>query len=117
MRRSTTWPGRWPRTVGRAVRPRVVRNLLSGTYLGHPLHPVLTDLSIGGWVMCWSPPAWVAAVPTAAAGLNDWSDTPGPRPGSGCKPGPRPGSGCKPDPEGTPLSRAISSPVVHDADS
>jgi hypothetical protein len=89
------------------VRPRVVRNLLSGTYLGHPLHPVLTDLSIGGWVMCWSPPAWVAAVPTAAAGLNDWSDAPGPRPGSGCKP----------DPEGTPLSRAISSPVVHDADS
>ena len=25
--------------VGRAVRPRVVRNLLSGTDLGHPLHP------------------------------------------------------------------------------
>ena len=39
------------RTVGRAVRPRVVRNLLSGTYLGHPLHPVLTDLPIGAWVM------------------------------------------------------------------
>ncbi len=34
-------------TVGRAVQPRVVRNLLSGTYLGHPLHPVLTDLPIG----------------------------------------------------------------------
>jgi hypothetical protein len=26
------------RAVGRAVRPRVVRNLLSGTDLGHPLH-------------------------------------------------------------------------------
>src|SRR5579864_3751466 len=39
------------RTVGRAVRPRVVRNLLSGTDLGHPLHPVLTDLPIGAWVM------------------------------------------------------------------
>ena len=25
--------------VGRAVRPRVVRNLLSGTDLGHPLPP------------------------------------------------------------------------------
>ena len=42
---------------------------------GHPLHPVLTDLPIGAWVMsalldaaggpaaegppvCWSPPAW-----------------------------------------------------------
>jgi hypothetical protein len=24
--------------VGRAVRPRMVRNLLSGTNLGHPLH-------------------------------------------------------------------------------
>ena len=37
--------------VGRAVRPRVVRNLLSGTDLGHPLHPMLTDLPIGAWVM------------------------------------------------------------------
>jgi hypothetical protein len=26
------------RAVGRAVRPTVVRNLLSGTDLGHPLH-------------------------------------------------------------------------------
>ena len=60
--------------VGRAVQPRVVRNLLSGTDLGEPLHPMLTDLPIGAWVMsalldtaggpaaegpptCWSPPA------------------------------------------------------------
>ena len=81
--------------VGRAVRPRVVRNLLSGTDLGHPLHPVLTDLPIGAWVMsalldaAGGPAAEgaadllvaagvVAAVPTAAAGLNDWSDTVGP---------------------------------------
>ena len=40
-----------PGAVSRAVRPRVVRNLLSGTHLGHPLHPVLTDLPIGAWVM------------------------------------------------------------------
>jgi nitrite reductase/ring-hydroxylating ferredoxin subunit len=82
------------RTVGRAVRPRVVRNLLSGTDLGHPLHPMLTDLPIGAWVMsalldAVGGPAEgaadllvtagvVAAVPTAAAGLNDWSDTVGP---------------------------------------
>jgi nitrite reductase/ring-hydroxylating ferredoxin subunit len=82
-------------TVGRAVRPRVVRNLLSGTYLGHPLHPVLTDVPIGAWLMAalldaaGGPAAEgaadllvtagvVAAVPTAAAGLNDWSDTDGP---------------------------------------
>ena len=81
--------------VGRAVRPRVVRNLLSGTNLGHPLHPLLTDLPIGAWVMSAPPGAAggpaaegaadllvtagvVAAVPTAAAGLNDWSGTAGP---------------------------------------
>jgi nitrite reductase/ring-hydroxylating ferredoxin subunit len=81
--------------VGRAVRPRVVRNLLSGTYLEHPLHPMLTDLPIGAWVMsalldaAGGPAAEgaadllvaagvAAAVPTAAAGLNDWSDTAGP---------------------------------------
>jgi predicted membrane protein DUF2231 len=73
----------------------VVRNLLSGTDLGHPLHPMLTDLPIGAWVMsalldaAGGPAAGgaadllvtagvVAAVPTAAAGLNDWSDTAGP---------------------------------------
>src|SRR6476659_3128820 len=83
-------------TVGRAVRPRMVRNLLSGTYLGEPQHPVLTDLPIGAWVMAAlrdaaGGPAGeraadllvaagvVAAVPTAAAGLNDWSDTAGPQ--------------------------------------
>jgi nitrite reductase/ring-hydroxylating ferredoxin subunit len=82
--------------VGRAVRPRLVRNLLSGTYLGEPQHPVLTDLPIGAWVMsalldaAGGPAAEgaadllvaagvVAAVPTAAAGLNDWSDTVGPQ--------------------------------------
>lgn len=37
--------------VGNAVRPRVARNLLSGTNLGHPLPPMLTDLPIGAWSM------------------------------------------------------------------
>jgi hypothetical protein len=37
--------------TSRAVRPRPVRNLLSRTYLGHPLHPPLTDLPIGAWAM------------------------------------------------------------------
>jgi nitrite reductase/ring-hydroxylating ferredoxin subunit len=81
--------------VRRAVRPRAVRNLFSGTDLGHPLHPVLTDLPIGAWVMSALLDAAggsaaegaadllvaagvVTAVPTAAAGLNDWSDTTGP---------------------------------------
>ena len=80
--------------VGQAVRARTVRNILSGTALGHPLHPVLTDLPIGAWSMATlldtiggadSAPAAdilvcagiAAAIPTAAAGLNDWSDTQG----------------------------------------
>ncbi|MFE4545166.1 Rieske 2Fe-2S domain-containing protein [Arthrobacter sp. NPDC056727] len=80
--------------VGKAVRPRAVRNTLSGTSLGHPLHPVLTDFPIGAWTMATlldavggpvSEPAAdilvaagiATAVPTAAAGLNDWSDTQG----------------------------------------
>lgn len=80
--------------VGRLVRPRPVRNLLSGTDLGHPLHPPLTDVPIGAWSMsvlldCVGGARCrraadvllltgvAAAVPTAATGLNDWSDTMG----------------------------------------
>jgi len=82
------------KAVGKAVQPRPVRNTLSGTALGHPLHPVLTDFPIGAWTMATvldavggpaSEPAAdilvavgiATAVPTAAAGLNDWSDTEG----------------------------------------
>ena len=81
--------------VARGVRPRAVRNLLSGTYVGHPLHPMLTDLPIGAWSMATLldtvggseaeraadllvGAGVLAAVPTAATGLNDWSDTVGP---------------------------------------
>ena len=39
------------RVVGPMVRPTAVRNLLSGTYVGHPLHPMLTDVPIGAWGM------------------------------------------------------------------
>ena len=82
------------KAVGKAVQPRPVRNTLSGTTLGHPLHPVLTDFPIGAWTMATvldavggpaSEPAAdilvavgiATALPTAAAGLNDWSDTQG----------------------------------------
>jgi nitrite reductase/ring-hydroxylating ferredoxin subunit/uncharacterized membrane protein len=78
--------------VGKAVQPRVIRNLLSGTYLGHPAHPMLTDVPIGAWTMsalldiAGGPETEQAAdllvgagilsaIPTAATGLNDWSDT------------------------------------------
>jgi nitrite reductase/ring-hydroxylating ferredoxin subunit/uncharacterized membrane protein len=82
-------------SIAGVVRPRVVRNLLSGVYLGHPLHPMATDVPIGAWGMAGlldaigaraAEPAadllvtvgTVAAVPTAASGLHDWSDTAGP---------------------------------------
>ena len=75
-----------------AVRPRVVRDLLSGTKLGHPLHPALTDAAIGAWSMAGlldlaggseaepvadllTAAGVAAAVPTALTGLNDWCDT------------------------------------------
>ena len=78
--------------VGKAVQPRAVRNLLSGTRLGHPAHPMLTDLPIGAWSMSAVLDLFggadaeraadllvgagiLSAFPTAATGLNDWSDT------------------------------------------
>jgi nitrite reductase/ring-hydroxylating ferredoxin subunit/uncharacterized membrane protein len=80
--------------VSRVVHPEAIRNALSGTHLGHPLHPVLKDIPIGAWSMSMLLDIFggvgrrsaadllvgvgvVAAVPTAAAGLNDWSDTTG----------------------------------------
>ncbi len=79
------------RKVAAAVRPRPVKDLLSGSWLGHPLHPLLTDVPVGAWLSALvldftggrrSQEAAdrlialgiVAAVPTAAAGLSDWSD-------------------------------------------
>lgn len=78
--------------VARAVQPRAVRNVASGTFIGHPLHPLLTDVPIGAWTMAGvldliggqaSESAAdllvkvgiLGALPTAASGLNDWSDT------------------------------------------
>ncbi|WP_207933525.1 Rieske (2Fe-2S) protein [Actinomadura sp. GC306] len=80
------------KVVQRAVRPRMIRNMLSGAKMGHPLHPPLTDVPIGAWSMSAlldlvggreSEPAadllvkagLVTALPTALTGLNDWSDT------------------------------------------
>jgi nitrite reductase/ring-hydroxylating ferredoxin subunit/uncharacterized membrane protein len=67
------------------------KDLLSGTWLGHPLHPPLTDLVIGAWTSALLldllggddaeqaadrliAAGIVAAVPTAAAGLSDWAE-------------------------------------------
>lgn len=81
--------------VQRATRPDAVENALSGTWLGHKLHPVLTDVPIGAWVMAsvldltaGRPGAdaarrlvgvgLIATVPTAATGATDWSTSYGP---------------------------------------
>jgi len=75
--------------VNSAVGPDPVKNLVHGAWLGHPAHPLLTDLPIGAWVSATvldltgasaqGADALVAlgiatAVPTAVTGLADWAD-------------------------------------------
>lgn len=78
--------------------PRRLKTLLNGTWLGHPLHPVITDVPVTAWVITavfdviWliSPTtfAWAArgaevtvvigllgALGAIVTGLTDWSDT------------------------------------------
>src|SRR5205085_11571767 len=68
---------------------RRMKNWLNGVWLGHPLHPALTDVTLGAWstgflldIVGARWPAAAAttvgvlrAVPTAVAGAADWSDT------------------------------------------
>jgi len=78
--------------VQRITGPTPVKNALSGVWLGHQLHPMLTDVPIGAWSMAslldltmgraGSAAARrlvgvgiLAAVPTAASGASDWSST------------------------------------------
>lgn len=79
------------RAAQRLLRSDGLRNLLSGTALGHPAHPVLVDLPIGFWTSAmlldftgrgqrraarWLMGVGVlSAVPAIATGLSDWSDT------------------------------------------
>jgi nitrite reductase/ring-hydroxylating ferredoxin subunit/uncharacterized membrane protein len=91
------------RTVGGVYnsmgpRGRVVKNFLHGSWLGHPLHAVLTDIPVGAWTVGFvldaidelrgdqrrCRPADAAltvglagAAAAAAAGLTDWHDTDG----------------------------------------
>lgn len=83
-------------TIGKAVRdaipPGPVKDALSGTWLGHALHPLATDLPIGTWtsalLLDWlggkrSEQAadrliavgLAAVVPAAATGLSEWADS------------------------------------------
>jgi nitrite reductase/ring-hydroxylating ferredoxin subunit/uncharacterized membrane protein len=73
-----------------------VRNFLHGVWLGHPLHPVITDVPLGAWTLAavldtyelitgeetFRPGADAAvgvgllgAVGAAVTGLNDWNST------------------------------------------
>ncbi len=80
---------------------KVVKDLLNGVWLGHSLHPVLTDVPIGAWTMTQmfdlmsiargDDPALdaasdvtlgagiVASVPVIITGFTDWSDIHGER--------------------------------------
>jgi nitrite reductase/ring-hydroxylating ferredoxin subunit/uncharacterized membrane protein len=77
--------------VSKVVRPGRTKDLLAGTWLGHPVHPMLTDVPIGAWTSAFvldlvggrqarrAADALVgvgvlAAVPTAATGLSDLAD-------------------------------------------
>jgi nitrite reductase/ring-hydroxylating ferredoxin subunit/uncharacterized membrane protein len=83
------------RRIGRAfssiVRPGSLKDVLSGTWLAHPVHPMLTDVTIGAWTSSFLIDllggerghvaadrlvlAGVAsALPTAVTGLSDLSD-------------------------------------------
>lgn len=66
-----------------------IKNALNGVWLGHALHPALTDVALGAWVtsslldLLDEPSAAdkalligvLSSLPTAAAGAADWSDT------------------------------------------
>ena len=81
--------------VEKVTGPRVVKNALSGSWLGHQLHPALTDVPIGAWAMATVVDAIggkkgadvsrqlvgvgiLGAVPAAWTGASDWSSSYGP---------------------------------------
>ena len=81
--------------LGKAVRglgPSTLKDILSGTWMGHALHPILTDVVIGSWTSATMLDLFggkgsddaarrliaigIAAYPaTAVTGLSDWADS------------------------------------------
>jgi nitrite reductase/ring-hydroxylating ferredoxin subunit len=72
-----------------ALKPPLLKDFLHGTWLGHPLHPVLVQVPVGSWTSAGlldaipplRPAATVligagvaAAVPASMAGAADWSE-------------------------------------------
>ena len=79
-------------TVRKVIRPGKLKDALSGTWLGHPVHPPLTDVPIGTYtsalLLDWlggrrSQPAadrlialgLLSTLPVVASGYSDWTDS------------------------------------------
>jgi len=77
------------KAVQAVLRPPALKDFLHGTWLGHPLHPVLVQVPVGSWISAGlldavprlRPAATaligtgvVAAVPAALSGSADWSE-------------------------------------------
>lgn len=77
------------RAVQAALRPQALKDFLHGSWLGHPLHPVLVQVPVGAWasagILDLIPPlrpaatvligtGVAAAVPASMAGAADWSE-------------------------------------------
>jgi uncharacterized membrane protein len=82
--------------VDQLLRPGPTRNALLGTWLGHPLHPMLTDLPIGFWTSAFAFDllpfrgtekaartmvglGTLSALPTLASGWAEFSTLPEPK--------------------------------------
>jgi len=96
--RVSSWKGlaRFGRPVldwfGKTVRPGPLKDVLSGTWQGHPAHPMLTDIPIGAWTSAFFLDVLggearhraadsligvgvLAALPTAVTGLSELTDS------------------------------------------
>ncbi len=77
---------------GKTVRPGALKDVLSGTWQGHPAHPMLTDIPIGVWTSAFFLDVLggearhraadsligvgvLAALPTAVTGLSELTDS------------------------------------------
>ena len=87
----TTLRGGSGEVLSKVVAPVPLRRLLSGTDVGHPVHPVLVQIPIGCWSSTWALDLMglgkttaarrlvglgvLAALPAVASGVSDWVDT------------------------------------------
>jgi nitrite reductase/ring-hydroxylating ferredoxin subunit len=77
------------KAVQGVLRPQALKDFLHGSWLGHPLHPVMVQVPVGSWisagVLDLFPPmrpaatlligtGVAAAVPASLAGAADWSE-------------------------------------------